>query len=91
MHEYDYIIIDCPPNLYTVTKNALLTSDYYIIPVVPNFLSHVGLEILTGKIKEFILGASEEKLKLLVIIFTLGKEGVSVYEQGNGLKKRYPT
>jgi chromosome partitioning protein len=82
LHEYDYIIIDCPPNLYTVTQNALLTSDYYIIPVVPDFLSHVGLEVLTRKIKELILGAPEQKLKLLGIIFTLGKEGVNVYEQG---------
>lgn len=82
LHLYDYIIIDCPPNLYTVTKNALLTSDYYIIPTVPDFLSHVGLEILTIEIRNLILGASIQKLKLLGIIFTMGKTGVRVYEQG---------
>lgn len=82
LHYYDYIVIDCPPNLYTVTQNALLSSDYYIIPVVPDFLSHMGLSILTGKIKDLILGASLQKLKLLGIIFTLGKEGVNIYEQG---------
>jgi chromosome partitioning protein len=45
-NEYDYIICDCPPNFNPVTKNALWTSDAYIIPTIPDFLSTYGIGLL---------------------------------------------
>jgi chromosome partitioning protein len=50
---YDYVFLDCPPNLYTVTKNALFTADYCIIPYIPDFLSLSGFEVLVDTIQEF--------------------------------------
>jgi chromosome partitioning protein len=52
---YDYVIIDCPPSLGALTVNALVASDYYIIPMQGENFAYVGLnEILqlTGKIKK---------------------------------------
>ena len=31
----DLILIDCPPNLYQCTWNALLASNFVVIPVLP--------------------------------------------------------
>ncbi len=45
-NEYDYIICDCPPNFNPVTKNALWTSDAYIVPTIPDFLSTYGIGLL---------------------------------------------
>jgi len=42
--EYSYIIIDCPPNLLHFTKNALLASDYVVIPMPPEPLAYDGAE-----------------------------------------------
>ena len=51
-NDYDYILIDCPPNLYLMTQNALFASDYYVITAIPDHLSTIGLNILIKKSKE---------------------------------------
>ena len=50
--DYDYVIIDCPPNLYLMTQNALLASDYYIVTAIPDHLSTIGLHTLHGKVRD---------------------------------------
>jgi chromosome partitioning protein len=47
---YDYILIDCPPNLYLMTQNALLASDWYVVTAIPDHLSTIGLKILEDKV-----------------------------------------
>lgn len=47
---YDWVLIDCPPNLYLMTQNALHVSDYYVVTVIPDHLSTIGLNILTEKV-----------------------------------------
>lgn len=49
---YDYILIDCPPNLYLITQNALAASDFYLITTIPDHMSTIGINILMRKIKE---------------------------------------
>lgn len=48
--DYDYILIDCPPNLYLMTQNALVASDYYVVTAIPDHLSTIGLSILSQKV-----------------------------------------
>lgn len=47
---YDFVILDCPPNLGMLTWNALNAADEVIIPVEPSFFSLHGL----GKISETV-------------------------------------
>jgi chromosome partitioning protein len=47
---YDYVVLDCPPNLGILTWNALNAANEIIIPVEPSFFSLHGL----GKISETI-------------------------------------
>ncbi len=59
--KYDYIFIDCPPNLYLMTQNALAASNWYVITAIPDHLSTIGLNILiekTNKLEKFMNRAS---------------------------------
>jgi len=40
---FDLVLIDCPPNLYQATWNALLASDFVVIPVPPEDFGTQGL------------------------------------------------
>lgn len=52
--KYDYIIIDCPPNVYTVTRNALCYSDYIVVPSTPDSLSTMGLRLLLHELDNVV-------------------------------------
>jgi chromosome partitioning protein len=50
---YQYVFLDCPPNLYAVSKNALFAADYCVVPYIPDFLSLSGFEILVDMVDEY--------------------------------------
>ena len=52
--EYDYILIDCPPNLYLATQNALYASDGYLVTLMPDHFSTVGVTFLDRKIRQLL-------------------------------------
>jgi chromosome partitioning protein len=37
--QYDYIFLDCPPNITLVSENVFYAADYLLIPVIPTTLS----------------------------------------------------
>lgn len=45
-HTYNYILIDCGPNINLLLLNALAASNMYIIPLLPHYLSLQGLSKL---------------------------------------------
>ncbi len=51
--EYDYVLLDCPPNVNLVTQNAFFASDYYVVPAIPDFLSTVGISQITTYMDQF--------------------------------------
>ena len=51
---YDLVIIDCPPNFGTVTKNALIASDYYAIPTKMDYLSTLGINQLRNRVNNLV-------------------------------------
>lgn len=50
---YEFILIDCPPNLYKTTQCAIFASHHILVPCNPDNLSAIGLSLLARKMREF--------------------------------------
>ena len=68
--EYDFIIIDCPPSLNTLTVNAMTTADTVIVPIQCEYYALEGLSDLMYTI-ELVKSRLNEKLEIEGIVFTM--------------------
>jgi|SRR5579862_428050 len=53
LDRYDYVLIDCPPSLGTVTKNGLRISTGYVIPTIPDIVSTWGIYQIVDNVERF--------------------------------------
>ena len=59
-HDFDRIIIDCPPGLTDTSDQILRASDLVVVPVIPSALSQRSLDV----IKEYVGGKKGPKVTL---------------------------
>lgn len=52
--DYDFIILDCPPNLSMITYNAMIASDYVVLVSNPDGLSFKGTQMCVNLYNEII-------------------------------------
>jgi chromosome partitioning protein len=67
--DYDIIVCDCPPNLQTATQNALYASDWYLVPMQPDFLSAIGLDLLLDRL-DYLKEELEFRIRCLGVVFS---------------------
>ena len=67
---YDYILLDCPPSLGLLTINALIGSDWVLIPVATQYSALRGLERLFDTVGQ-IQRRPNPKLKILGVLPTM--------------------
>ena len=53
LDDYDFVLIDCPPNLGIITLNGIYISDYCLIPCIPDILSTYGIPQILGRVENF--------------------------------------
>ncbi len=68
--DYDFILIDCPPNLTIAPQNALVVSDYIIVPVSPEFYAAIGLPLLISRVNQLKRKLPGCTVEILGILFT---------------------
>jgi cellulose biosynthesis protein BcsQ len=72
--QYDFILLDCAPGYNLMTRSALATSDFYILPARPEPLSVVGIQLLERRISQLKEGHEQEAkidIKMLGIVFSM--------------------
>ncbi len=70
-NDYDYILIDCPPNLYLATQNGLFASQKYVIVALAEYLSTLGIAHIQRSVNNLFADASR-------ILASLGTSGHSL-------------
>ncbi len=68
--EYDFIIIDCPPSLNTLTVNAMTTADTVLVPIQCEFYALEGLTQLIHTIN-LVKQRLNPKLEMEGVVFTM--------------------
>lgn len=76
--EYDYILIDCPPNLTLAPQNALVASDYIITPIIPDFYSFLGLPLLKNRVDRLKVDLNTD-VSFLGCLFTRVEGNVNLH------------
>lgn len=71
LDEFDFVLIDCPPNLGIITLNGLRFSQGYIIPTIPDILSTYGIPQIVRRVRDFseAVGESIEPFGIVVTKF----------------------
>jgi len=52
--DYDVAMIDCAPNFNITTKTAIVASDHILVPSKADYLSTLGIDYLSRKVRELI-------------------------------------
>jgi len=71
--DYDYIIIDCPPNKMFLTQAMLRASSFYLPVTIPDAISVYGMPRLLRWVKK--IPASERPLLLGYVLNALNRHG----------------
>ncbi len=79
LNHYEYILIDCPPNLGLLTINALMATDKVLIPMASEYYSMLGVSLLI-KTVQAIKAEANKDLEILGILPTRHKRTIHARE-----------
>ena len=65
-YDADFILVDMSPSLGPINQNLLMTSDYFIVPMMPDYFSAMATDSLASILPKWSAWAREaKKLKVL--------------------------
>ncbi len=71
--QYDYILIDCPPGLSLFSSSALIASDFFVCPVIPEPLSLQGVNLILNRARELKEANGDMRLDFGGVILNIVK------------------
>ena len=86
--DYDFIIIDSPPSLSLLTVNAMIASEYILIPIQTEFYAMQGVVQLLDSMN-LVRKATNPDLKLLGVLATMYDKRTALSSQVLAEVKKY--
>ncbi|WP_065332188.1 ParA family protein [Tritonibacter mobilis] len=76
---YDYVIVDTPPTPSVFMSSALLASDYFVVPIKPEPMSRVGIDLLQGVINR-VSENNGHGIECAGVVITMAQHQTVVYK-----------
>lgn len=89
-HEYDFILIDCPPSLGILTVNGLVGAENVLIPVQTEYYALEGLSQLLHTIQRVRISLNPNLFLLGVLLTMYNKHTVLSRQVEEEVKKHFP-
>jgi chromosome partitioning protein len=70
LHEFDMVVIDCPPALGLLTVNALVASTHLLIPIQSSYFALEGTDDLLETIEK-VRSRANPNLRILGVVITM--------------------
>ena len=79
-HQYDYVLIDCPPSLGLLTINALTAADQILIPIQSEFYALEGVSKLLDTVK-IVKSSLNPDLEIFGVLLTMYDKRTTLAKQ----------
>lgn len=83
---YDYVLCDCPPSISLVVVNALVASDWFLVPCSAEYLPMVGLTLLGNSIGK--LQKIAPNLQCVGVVLTMFAKSERICRQVESILRR---
>ncbi|NLG84739.1 MAG: ParA family protein [Firmicutes bacterium] len=87
-HDYEYILVDCPPSLGNLTLNALAAADSVIVPIQCEFYALEGLTQLMRTI-QLVQKYSNPRLEIEGVVLTMYDSRTNLSQQVTEEVRKY--
>ncbi|MBM3494472.1 MAG: ParA family protein, partial [Armatimonadetes bacterium] len=75
---FDWVFIDCPPSLGTLTQNAIVAATHLLIPTEPKFYAFAGMDSL-NKMIVTLTKSLRFRVELLGVLLTMFERGTRLH------------
>jgi chromosome partitioning protein len=76
--QFDWVLIDCPPSLGTLTQNAIVAATDLLIPTEPKFYAFAGMDTLNKMIVS-LTRSLRFKVDLFGVLLTMYERGTRLH------------